>query len=468
MVFSSILFMFIYLPCVLGIYYALPKKYRNGALFLLNLIFYGWGEPVYITIMLLSTAIDYTHGILVENNMKRGNVKKAKLFVASSVTFNLLLLTFFKYFDFIVKNIALVVPGFPIKPMGLPLPIGISFYTFQTMSYTIDVFRGDAKAQRNIVSFGTFVTLFPQLIAGPIIKYKDVDTQLTERSESTQMFARGVETFVAGLCKKVLLANNIGPLWDSVSAQSMSSRSVLSLWLGIAAFVLQLYFDFSGYSDMAIGLGRMLGFEFSINFNYPFISKSITEFWRRWHISLGSWFREYVYIPLGGNRCSKARNFFNIFVVWALTGIWHGASWNFLIWGLIFALLLMAEKGFLLKKLKKAPAFITHFYTTVFVLISFVFFAHESLSDAVHYLGGMFGFGSLPFINASFLYDIRNYGVLLVILIIGATPIAKNAFNRLRERTNGALVPVMCLIGLIISTAYLVDASYNPFLYFRF
>ena len=467
MVFSSILFMFIYLPCVLGIYYALPKKYRNGALFALNLIFYGWGEPIYITIMILSTIIDYTHGILVETNIEKGNVKRAKMWVGSSVFFNLLLLTFFKYFDFIVGNILAIAPNLPIKPMGLPLPIGISFYTFQTMSYTIDVFRGDAKAQRNIFAFGSFVTLFPQLIAGPIIKYKDVDDQLTHRVESVDRFAKGVETFMAGLCKKALLANNIGPLWDSIYATAFTEQSVLSLWLGIVAFVLQLYFDFSGYSDMAIGLGRMLGFEFMINFNYPFISKSITEFWRRWHISLGSWFREYVYIPLGGNRCSKARNFFNIFVVWATTGIWHGASWNFLVWGLIFAVLLMLEKGFLLKKLNKAPSFISHAYTLFFVLLSFVFFAIEDMSMGLTYMSGMFGMKGLPLINADFLYNIRNYGALLVILFIGATPFAKNTFNRLREKGEW-LVPVLCMIGLIISTAYLVDASYNPFLYFRF
>ena len=467
MVFSSILFMFIYLPCVLGIYYALPKKYRNGALFALNLIFYGWGEPIYITIMILSTIIDYTHGILVENNVAKGNIKRAKMWVGSSVFFNLLLLTFFKYFDFIVGNILAIAPNLPIKPMGLPLPIGISFYTFQTMSYTIDVFRGDARAQRNIFAFGSFVTLFPQLIAGPIIKYKDVDDQLTHRTESVEKFARGVETFMAGLCKKALLANNIGPLWDSIFATGMADQSVLSLWLGIIAFVLQLYFDFSGYSDMAIGLGRMLGFEFMINFNYPFISKSITEFWRRWHISLGSWFREYVYIPLGGNRCSKARNFFNIFVVWATTGIWHGASWNFLVWGLIFAVLLMLEKGFLLKKLQKAPAILSHAYTLFFVLLSFVFFAIEDMGAGLTYMSGMFGLQGIPLVNADFLYNIRNYGALLVILFIGATPFAKNTFNKLREKGEW-LVPVLCMLGLIISTAYLVDASYNPFLYFRF
>ncbi|MBQ7086935.1 MAG: MBOAT family protein [Clostridia bacterium] len=468
MVFSSILFMFIYLPCVLGIYYALPKKFRNGALFLLNLIFYGWGEPIYITIMLLSTVIDYTHGILVETNLAKGNVKRAKLWVSSSIFFNLLLLTFFKYFDFIIGNILAIAPNLPIKPLGLPLPIGISFYTFQTMSYTIDVFRGDAKAQRNIFAFGSFVTLFPQLIAGPIIKYKDVDDQLTHRKESVEKFAKGVETFMAGLCKKALLANNIGPLWDSIYATNMADQSVLSLWLGIIAFVLQLYFDFSGYSDMARGLGRMLGFEFMENFNYPFISKSITEFWRRWHISLGSWFREYVYIPLGGNRCSKARNFFNIFVVWATTGIWHGASWNFLVWGLIFAVLLMFEKGFLLKKLQKAPGFIAHCYTLFFVLLSFVFFAIEGMGAGLEYMGGMFGLKGLPLINADFLYNIRNYGALLVLLFVGATPVVKNTFYKIRENKNEWLVPVLCAIGLIISTAYLVDASYNPFLYFRF
>lgn len=468
MVFSSILFMFLYLPCVLAIYYITPKKWRNVSLFFVNLIFYGWGEPIYIAMMLFSITVDYTHGIMVEKAHLRGDERAAKRWLLQAVAINLSLLIFFKYFDFIVINIASLFPSFPLKPLGIPLPIGISFYTFQTMSYTIDVYRKDSRAQKSFFSYGTFVTLFPQLIAGPIVKYKDIDDQLNDRTESVEMFARGVETFMIGLGKKALLANNIGPLWDSIRAGGLAQQSVLGAWLGIIAFVLQLYFDFSGYSDMAIGLGRMLGFEFKINFNYPFISRSITEFWRRWHISLGSWFREYVYIPLGGNRCSKMRNYFNILAVWALTGIWHGAAWNFLIWGLIFAVLLMLEKGFLLKALEKMPKLIGHIYTLFFVLISFVFFAHDSATEALIYLKNMFFIADIPIINEAFLYNIRNYGVLLIILLIAATPLAKNIFEKMSQRGKRAFALTACVLGLIVATAYLVDASYNPFLYFRF
>ena len=329
MVFSSVVFLFFYLPITLAAYYVAPRKWRNMLLLVVNLFFYGWGEPVYITIMLLSTLIDYTHGMLVEKY--RSNDKKARMFVVSSVFFNLLLLVFFKYYDFIVTSLKAVFPGLPLEPLGIPLPIGISFYTFQTMSYTIDVYRGDARAQKNIVNFGTFVTLFPQLIAGPIVQYKDVDDQLRERHENVAQFASGVQTFICGLAKKVLLANSIGMLWD-VSLQNAATLSALGAWLGILAYSFQIYFDFSGYSDMAIGLGRMLGFEFKKNFDYPYISRSVTEFWRRWHISLGTWFREYVYIPLGGSRRGQWRTYRNLLIVWALTGIWHGASWNFLFW----------------------------------------------------------------------------------------------------------------------------------------
>ena len=467
MVFSSIEFLFYYLTIVLGIYFALPKKYRNAALFFLNLIFYGWGEPVYIVIMLLSTAIDYTHGIMVDKHLRNGDRKKAKRYLVMSVVLNLSLLIFFKYYDFIVTNIAYLIPAFPLKPLGIPLPIGISFYTFQTMSYTIDVYRGDGDVQKNLFAFGTFVTLFPQLIAGPIVKYKDVDDQLRERHESFEMFAKGVGTFTAGLCKKVLLANSIGPLYDAL--KSTQNPSVLGAYLGAAAFLLQLYFDFSGYSDMAIGLGRMLGFEFKINFNYPFISKSITEFWRRWHISLGSWFREYVYIPLGGNRCSKLRNYLNILAVWALTGIWHGAAWNFLLWGLAFAALLMIEKGVLLKLFKKLPSFVGHIYTVFFVVIIFVFFSHDSAGEAMNYYRNMFFPPSgVHLINSDLLYYLRNYGVLLAAAVVGSTPLMRNLYYKIPEKKRGGVTLVLCLLGLVISTAYLVDSSYNPFLYFRF
>jgi len=461
MVFSSILFLFLYLPLTLLVYYVTPLRWRNLALLVLNLIFYAWGEPVYIVIMFASIAIDYTHGMLVEK--WRSNDKKARMAVASSVIFNLALLLFFKYYDFIMVNIAAVFPGWPLQPLGLSLPIGISFYTFQTMSYTIDVYRGDARAQHNIVNFGTFVTLFPQLIAGPIIKYKDLADQIDCRRENIDRFAAGVRTFVCGLCKKVLLANNIGMLWDTVAAAP--ERSVALAWLGAAAFALQIYFDFSGYSDMAIGLGRMLGFEFLPNFNYPFISKSATEFWRRWHISLGSWFREYVYIPLGGNRRGKLRTYFNILVVWSLTGIWHGASWNFLLWGLFFAALLMIEKAFLLKPLQRMPL-VGHIYTVIFSILSFAIFAVDDMGALGVYLSDMF---SGPLTDGMFWYQLRLYGVTLIVLILAATPLPKQIFAKVTAQPRLQwLVPVLCTLGLLLSTAYLVDSTYNPFLYFRF
>ena len=343
MVFSTPIFMFYFLALTLLVYYVTPRRGRNLVLLISSLFFYWWGERVYVAIMFLSTAIDYTHGLLVERCKARGNDKGARMAVASSVVFNLALLGFFKYWDFIAGSLQSL--GLTFMPvLGIHLPIGISFYTFQTMSYTIDVYRGDARAQRSILNFGTFVTLFPQLIAGPIIKYKDLGDQINERTCSTEKFASGVQILMVGLAKKLLIANNVGMLWDSYKAMAPSDLTVAGAWLGVLAFTFQIYFDFSGYSDMAIGLGRILGFEFLPNFNYPYVSKSITEFWRRWHISLSTWFREYLYIPLGGNRCAKPRWMFNLLVVWAATGIWHGASWNFLLWGLYFFVLLMLEK----------------------------------------------------------------------------------------------------------------------------
>ncbi len=353
MIFSSPYFLFLYFPIVLVLYYISPLRWRNPVLLIVNLIFYGWGEPVYVLIMFLSIAIDYSHGRIVTRCKAAGNDRGARMAVASSVVFNLLLLGFFKYYNFIAGSLATAGLGFlpvidslPLPGGSIPftLPIGISFYTFQTMSYTIDVYRGDARCQKNIVTFGAFVTLFPQLIAGPIIKYKDLDGQLEHRDHTVEKFASGVQRFTIGACKKVLLANALGPLWDVYLATPSSQLTTLGAWLGITAFSLQLYFDFSGYSDMAIGLGRMLGFEFLENFNYPYLSKSASEFWRRWHISLGSWFREYLYFPLGGSRVSRGRMVFNLLIVWAATGIWHGASWNFLLWGLYWFVWITLEK----------------------------------------------------------------------------------------------------------------------------
>lgn len=465
MVFSSILFLLIYLPIVLGIYYLVPRKFRNLLLFIVSLVFYAWGEPIYVLLMLFSTVVDYTHAALIHHFRDRDKI--ARLFVVSTVVVNIGLLGFFKYYDFILANLAHIPMFAGLQPLGLSLPIGISFYTFQTMSYPIDVYRGDAPMQKNIINFGTYVTLFPQLIAGPIVKYKEVAHELNHRRENVAQFASGVQLFVVGLAKKVLLANNIGQLWDAVKVMDFATMPALTAWIGAIAFGLQIYFDFSGYSDMAIGLGRMFGFEFLKNFNYPYISKSITEFWRRWHISLGSWFREYLYIPLGGNRKGVPRTFFNLLIVWAATGIWHGASWNFLIWGLYFAALLMMEKGFLGKWLAKLPAFFQHAYTLVLVLISWAIFAVEDISALGVYLSAMFGGGG-ALLSSTTLYLLQNFGPVLLILFISCTPLARDLFFKIKENKRNVLAIALCTIGLLVSTAYLVDSSYNPFLYFRF
>lgn len=436
-------------------------------LLVFNLIFYGWGEPVYIVIMFVSIAIDYTHGILVERCKRRGNDRGAKLAVASSVVFNLALLFFFKYWDFVAGSLAAIGLDFMPK-FGLSLPIGISFYTFQTMSYTIDVYRGDAGVQRNIVNFGTFVTLFPQLIAGPIIKYKDLEEQIGHRTHSVEQFASGVQVFVVGMGKKVLLANNLGMLWDAYQAVPTAELTVLGAWLGVVAFSFQIYFDFSGYSDMAIGLGRMLGFEFLKNFDYPYISKSITEFWRRWHISLGTWFREYVYIPLGGNRVSRGRLCFNLLVVWGLTGIWHGASWNFLLWGLYFGVLLMLEKLFLKRYIDAWPALLQHLYTIVLVVISWAIFAIEDFGRLGAYLAAMFGLARGGLVDGAFGYYLASYLPVLLAAGVASAPLTQTLWHKAPVRAKQVALPVCLLAGLLLSTAYLVDATYNPFLYFRF
>ena len=467
MVFSSPYFLFLYLPIVLLVYYLTPLKARNAVLLVFNLIFYAWGEPVYILIMFASIAIDYTHGMLVERCKRRGNDRAARRAVASSVIFNLALLFFFKYWDFVAGSLAAI--GLPFMPrLGLSLPIGISFYTFQTMSYTIDVYRGDAGVQKNLINFGTFVTLFPQLIAGPIIKYKDLGDQIDHRPHSPEQFASGVQVFVVGLAKKVLLANNLGLLWDAYKALPAAELTTAGAWLGVAAFTFQLYFDFSGYSDMAVGLGRMLGFEFMRNFNYPYISRSITEFWRRWHISLGTWFREYVYIPLGGNRVSRGRLCFNLLVVWGLTGIWHGASWNFLLWGLYFGVLLMLEKLFLKRWIDRWPACFQHAYTLLLVAVSWAIFALEDFGQLGAYLAVMFGLAGRSLTDGAFFYYLRSYLPVLVLACLASTPLARRLWHRAPARAVQAALPVLLLAGLLLSTAYLVDATYNPFLYFRF
>ena len=463
MVFSSLPFLFVYLPLTLAVYYAVPMAWRNLVLFLVSLVFYGWGEPVYILLMLFSITLNYGAGLLVEKY--RSQDRKARRIIFWSCAVNLALLVFFKYYDFLAASFT-GLTGIRLPTLGLGLPIGISFYTFQAMSYPIDVYRSDADVQRSYVRFGAFVTLFPQLIAGPIIRYKDVADQLNARTHSWEKFASGTEKFTIGLCKKVLLANSIGGLWDSAFATPAQELSVLGAILGVAAFTFQIYFDFSGYSDMAVGLGRMLGFEFLENFNYPYIAKSITDFWRRWHISLSTWFRDYVYIPLGGNRVSRLKNYRNICIVWMLTGLWHGASWNFLLWGVYFAVLLMLEKAFLLKWLKKAPGFVGHIYTLVLVMLSWAIFAIEDFKKLGAYLGAIFCGNTL--VNGAFWYDLRSYAVLLVLLAVASTPLAVRLYRRIPERIRSVLSPVLMLAGLTVSTAYLVNSTYNPFLYFRF
>ena len=467
MVFSTPIFLFCFLVLTLLVYYVVPRQFRNLVILCASLVFYYWGERRYVVIMFLSTAIDFTHGLLVERCRKSGNDKGARLAVASSIVFNLALLFFFKYWDFLARSLqALGLTFMPV--LGIHLPIGISFYTFQTMSYTIDVYRGDARAQRSILNFGAFVTLFPQLIAGPIIKYKDLGEQIDHRTSSTEQFASGVQIFMVGMAKKVLLANNVGLLWDNYKAMAPAELTVAGAWLGVLAFTFQIYFDFSGYSDMATGLGRMLGFEFLPNFNYPYISRSITEFWRRWHISLSTWFREYLYIPLGGNRCSKARWMFNLLVVWAATGIWHGASWNYLIWGLYFFVLLMAEKFLLLNVLKKAPALVGHIYTLFFVVVSWAIFALEDFGQLTAYLKVMFGLGGVPLVDGAFGYYLTGYLPTLCVAALASTPLGVKVYQKLPQRAAQVPGAAAILAGLVLCTAYLVDGTYNPFLYFRF
>ncbi len=461
MIFSSLPFLFFYLVAVLAVYKLSPLKLRNLILLVVSLFFYGWGEPVYILIMLLSIVVDYVHGMLVER--WREDDRKARRAVASSVFFNLAILVFFKYWDFLAGNLNALM-GLQLPVLGLPLPIGISFYTFQTMSYTIDVYRQDAPVQKDPIAFGAYVTLFPQLIAGPIVRYKSVADQLEERREDLDKFVSGVRRFTVGAAKKVLLANAIGQLWDqSLAAEGLTAAGA---WLGLAAYAFQIYFDFSGYSDMAIGLGRMFGFEFLENFNYPYISKSVVEFWKRWHISLTTWFREYVYFPLGGNRVSKWKWIRNILIVWTLTGIWHGAGWNFLLWGLYYGTWMLAERLFLGKWLEKLPRAVRHIYTMFIVLIGWALFAVEDMGRLGAYFSSLFGGGG--WFSAVDGYRLRTYLPTLVILAIGSTPLMGKLWDRLGEKTRAVLQPLLVLGALIICTASLVDAGYNPFLYFRF
>ena len=466
MLFSSISFLFYFLPCVILLYFLVPNKLKNAVLLLSSLFFYGWGEPKYLVFMLVSITQGYIFGLLIE---KYRGQKQSKVFLAVSVIFSLLLLGYCKYVDFFIMNFN-AVTGLSLPLLKIVLPIGISFYTFQILSYVVDVGRGDVPAQRNYINLAAYIAMFPQLIAGPIVRYSDIAAQLEERTHSLDDIAIGARRFILGLSKKVLIANMLGQLVENY--KTASEASILFAWMYGIAYSLHIYFDFSGYSDMAIGLGRIFGFHFCENFNYPYISRSITEFWRRWHMSLGTWFRDYLYVPLGGNRVSKGRWFFNIFVVWMATGLWHGATWNFVIWGVNFAILLIIEKLWLLKPLKKAKV-LNRIYVLFFVMINFIIFDTATMNDAFTYIKALFGGGNLSATSVETIYYLKSYGVILALGILGATPLPKMLVERFGKRKQGVAVltivePLVLLLLLAVCTSFLIDGSFNPFLYFRF
>ncbi len=535
MVFSSLIFLFLFLPVNLAVYYAVPRGTRNAVLLITSLAFYGWGEPLYIAVMLFSISVAYIFGYFT-GKYRETNRKRAKLCLTVSTVLNLAALLFFKYYNFFAETFggttierfiltnfsvisvfvvlvavcvcsALLMSGLSLRvrktaalavgvaavaviaagtlsngsgtvgvflsteiTIPFTLPIGISFYTFQIMSYTFDVYRGDGSVQRSIVPFAAYVTLFPQLIAGPIVRYHDVDEQLSQRTHSFEKFACGVRTFTAGLAKKVILADGCAALKELLDATGTDEPTVVGAWMAVVAFSFQLYFDFSGYSDMAIGLGRMFGFEFLENFNYPYISSSITDFWRRWHISLSTWFKEYLYIPLGGNRKGLARQYLNIATVWLVTGFWHGAAWNYVLWGAYFGVLLIIEKAFLLKRLERAPAFLRHAYALLFILIGWLIFAYEDMSLGLSVLRGMFGIGTSAFVTDGVAYDILRFVPLLLICVVGSTPLPKRLYRQTFER-GPAMRAVWTAAGagaLLLCVAYMVDSTFSPFLYFIF
>lgn len=469
MIFSSVFFMFVFLPVVLLAYFLVPKKFKNVVILISSLIFYAWGEPVYVVLMVFSIVYNYIAGIEMEYHRKAGRKGRIKTVFLMAVVVNLLILGFFKYYGFLLQNLNRILPV-DIPYRALPLPIGISFYTFQTLSYVIDVYWGNVGVQKNLIHFGTYISMFPQLIAGPIVRYADVEEQLVNRRVTIVKFGDGAAWFLRGLAKKVLLANNVGMAYDAITALPGDEISVLAAWIGCAAYTFQIYFDFSGYSDMAIGLGKMFGFEFMRNFDYPYTSTSITDFWRRWHISLSSWFREYVYIPLGGNRVSKAKHIRNIFVVWMLTGLWHGAAWNFIFWGLYYGVLLLLEKYVLKDVIERLPKAVKHIYTMVLVMIGWVFFFSPGIGSAFSYLGKMFGIGAAGFVNATAIYYLYNYILLFLVLILCSVPYTYKKFSRvmLRKKSRCPVAVATYILMFILSTAYLVNATYNPFLYFRF
>lgn len=454
-----------FLPFVLTLYYITPRRFRNLTLFIVDLVFYAWGEPWLVILMLFSILLNYTSGILIGINREKKGL--ARFIFILSVILNLGLLGFFKYAGFIGETLNMVMPFLNIPILEIALPIGISFYTFQTMSYTIDVYKNTVKVQKNIITFGTYVSLFPQLIAGPIVRYEDVAEQLMHRKETLQGFTDGVKLFLIGLSKKVLLANEMGNLWDAVR-ESGTQSGALGSWVGIIAYTFQIYFDFCGYSEMAMGLGKMFGFDFLKNFDYPYISKNITEFWRRWHISLGTWFREYVYIPLGGNRKGLYRQIINIAVVWFLTGLWHSASWNFILWGLYFGVLLMIEKLFMLKVLKKAPAIISHIYSIIIILFGWVLFYFENLNEMGIFLARMFGSDGFM-MSGDISVKIISYIPLLIVSAITSTPLISKLYHKIKSKPILYVIDnAGCVLALLLCTAALVSSDYNPFLYYKF
>lgn len=464
MVFSDSVFLFMFLPLTLAVYYAVPFAFKNTVLFLTGLLFYAWGEPVYVLIMLLSTAIDYCAGRLMDRFDSNKNIRKATLLV--SVVMNLSLLGIFKYGSFFIGSVNGIF-GSAIPDPGLPLPIGISFFTFQSMSYTIDLYRRNIKVQKNFIDFAAFVTMFPQIVAGPIVRYEDVSAQLACRRIGLRSMSDGITRFVCGMCKKVLIANSIGALWTDVKAQDYASMPAATAWLGIAAFTLQIYFDFSGYSDMAIGLGKMLGFDFPENFRYPYNSKSVAEFWRRWHITLGDWFKSYVYFPLGGSRGSTAATIRNTLIVWLLTGLWHGASWNFILWGLYYGVLIILEKFVFRRLLERTPSALRHILTMLAVVFGWVIFEITSPASELEFVKAMLGFGG-SFANSFTLNALHNYAVTFIAAIAISTGIPLKMCKKLPEKRADTLSLVGEAAGMTACIACLVDSGYNPFLYFNF
>lgn len=468
MLFSSIVFLFTFLPAVMILYYLLPVRFRNVILLLASLVFYAWGEPVYLFLMLLSILFNYFSGLDIARNLQ--DKRAAKRSLVFNLIINLAVLGFFKYEGFVLDTLNGILPVH-ISYHALPLPIGISFYTFQILSYIIDVYRGNVKVQTNLPNFALYVTMFPQLIAGPIMQYADVDEQLASREVSRTKFGEGSMYFIRGLAKKVLLANTSGMIFTEVSGLAKGNIAVMTAWLGAFAYMFQIYFDFSGYSDMAIGLGKMFGFEFNMNFNYPYVSKSITEFWRRWHISLSSWFRDYVYIPLGGNRVSKIKHIRNLLIVWFLTGLWHGAAWNFVAWGLYYGVILIIEKYLLSPVLDRLPDIVRHIYSIVLVVIGWVLFFSSSFGQAADYIRVMFGAGAHGFADRESMYLLTSNLILWLILIFGSTPLVHFRYEHMlrTKKWNTTIINSVVYAALfIVCIAYLVTETYNPFLYFRF